>query len=410
MICSRLLRSGESFFLCWVLVLLLVTACARRPEPYIPTPPQIKAPVEKLQPVTWQDLPGWMDDDMQPALSAFITSCPSLRKHPEWLAACQEAQEVDLQDGLAVRNFFQSRFIPHRLNNPDGTDRGLITGYYVPDLMGSRTPTERFRYPILGVPDDLLVIDLGALHPDLKGRRLRGRLDGRRVVPYWSRAEIDAGQAPLEGKELFWVEDPVELFFLHIQGSGRISLPDGERIMVNYADQNGHPYRSIGKLLLESGALTRDQMSLQNIKAWGKQHPEQVKRLLGENPSYVFFASAGEDLTSPPGALGYPLTPERSLAIDPSAIPLGAPVFIATTWPYSSQPLQRLMVAQDTGGAIKGTVRADFFWGLGNEAGARAGRMKQEGRLWVLLPRSDQTATTELSSAADSSFQGRNRP
>lgn len=379
-------------FVSWVLILLLSSACARRPEPVLPAPAPLKAPVEHLQPVTWEELPGWAQDDLQTALAAFVTSCPSLAKDPHWQSACVEARQVDSLDGAAVRRFFESRFVPHRVNNSDGSDLGLITGYYVPDLQGSRTPSERFRYPILGVPDDLLVIDLGGLYPDLQGRRLRGRLDGRRVVPYWSRAEIDGGQAPLAWEELFWVEDPVELFFLHIQGSGRISLPNGERIMVNYADQNGHPYRSIGKLLLQSGAMTRDQMSLQNIKAWGQRHPEQVLQLLGENPSYVFFASADKDLTSPPGALGYPLTPERSLAVDPNSIPLGAPVFIATTWPYSSRPLQQLMVAQDTGGAIKGAVRADFFWGLGNEAGNMAGRMKQEGRLWVLLPRDGQGA------------------
>ncbi len=245
------------------------------------------------------------------------------------------------------------------------------------------------------MPEDLLVIDLGSLYPDLKGRRLRGRLDGRRVVPYWSRAEIDSGQAPVEGKELFWVKDPVELFFLHIQGSGRVTLEDGQRVMVNYADQNGHPYRSIGRLLIESGAMTRDQMSMQNIKAWGWRNPDKIRQLLGENPSYVFFLSTEQDLPSPPGALGYPLAPERSLAVDPATIPLGSPVFLATTWPSSSRPLERLMVAQDTGGAIKGAVRADFFWGLGNEAAALAGRMKQEGRLWVLLPRTEGSEITE---------------
>jgi membrane-bound lytic murein transglycosylase A len=342
-----------------------------------------------LQSVAWQDVPGWNSEDLRPALQTFIISSPSLKRDPQWHAVCNEALQIDVSDEGAVRRFFETRFVPHRVNNSDGTDRGIITGYYVPDLQGSRTPDESFRYPVLAVPDDLLVVDLGALYPDLKGRRLRGRLEGRRVVPYWSRNEIDTGQAPTEGKELFWVKDPVDLFFLHIQGSGRISTENGERVMVNYADQNGHPYRSIGRLLLESGAMTRDQMSAQNIKAWGRRNPDKVMQLLGENPSYVFFRSAEQDLTSPPGALGYPLTPERSLAVDPATIPLGAPVFLATTWPNSHNPLQRLMVAQDTGGAIKGAVRADFFWGLGNEAGEKAGRMKQEGRLWVLLPKTD---------------------
>lgn len=380
-------RLNSPFLVCCLFILLILASCARPPVPPPPVPPEFPPPVEPLQAVTWQDVPGWQTEDLRPALKAFIVSSPSLKRDPLWQAVCIEALQVDAMDEEAVRRFFETRFVPHSVNNSDGTDRGVITGYYVPDLQGSRTPDENYRYPVLAVPDDLLVVDLGALYPDLKGRRLRGRIEGRRVVPYWSRTEIDTGQAPTAGKELFWVKDPVDLFFLHIQGSGRISTEEGERVMVNYADQNGHPYRSIGRLLLESGALTRDQMSAQNIKAWGRRHPDKVLQLLGENPSYVFFRSTEQDLTSPPGALGYPLTPERSLAVDPSAIPLGAPVFIATTWPDSSSPLQQLMVAQDTGGAIKGAVRADFFWGLGNEAGAKAGRMKQDGRLWVLLPR-----------------------
>jgi membrane-bound lytic murein transglycosylase A len=190
----------------------------------------------------------------------------------------------------------------------------------------------------------------------------------------------------MSGKELFWVEDPVELFFLQIQGSGRMLLSGGERIMVNYADQNGHPYRSIGRLLLERGAMTRAQMSMQNIKAWAQKNPDQVKSLLAENPSYVFFRELPADVPSPPGAMGIPLTPERSLAVDRRYIPLGAPVYLATTWPGGELPLQRLMVAQDTGGAIKGRVRADFFWGMGDAAGQYAGRMKQPVRLWLLLP------------------------
>lgn len=379
--------------LCLFLALLLLASCVRAPTPPTPVPPEITAPVQPMQAVTWQEVPGWQQEDLRPALQAFVISCPSLKKQSQWQDVCSDTQLIDQADQQAVRTFFQNRFTPHRVNNPDGTDRGVITGYYVPDLQGSRTQDENYQYPVLAVPDDLLIVDLGSLYPDLKGRRLRGRLEGRRVIPYWSRTEIDSGQAPTADKALFWVRDPVDLFFLQIQGSGRISLDNGERIMVNYADQNGHPYRSIGRLLLESGDMTRDQMSAQNIKAWGQRHPDKVQRLLGENPSYVFFHSAEQDLANPPGALGYPLTPERSLAVDPRTIPLGAPVFIATTWPNSSRPLQQLMVAQDTGGAIKGAVRADFFWGLGNEAGAKAGRMKQDGRLWVLLPRIETSDT-----------------
>lgn len=384
------LHCSSRVFLVRLLMLLLLGwlgGCARPPEPLPPMveplPPEV---VEPLTAVSWAEVDGWDTEDPALALEAFRRSCRALRFRSEWQAVCAEAAELDPADGESVRAYFESRFTPHRVRNPDGSDTGTITGYYVPDLKGSRQGSERYPCPLYGVPDDLLVVDLGGVYPELGSYRLRGRVEGRRVVPYWNREEIDGSATPIRGKELFWVEDPVELFFLHIQGSGRISLENGEKVMVSYADQNGHPYRSIGKLLLERGEMTRDQMSMQNIRAWARNNPEQVDRLLGENPSYVFFEELSGCGDSPPGALGVPLTAGRSLAVDRRTIPLGAPVFIATSWPNSAEPLQRLMVAQDTGGAIKGAVRGDFFWGAGDAAGELAGRMKQEGRLWVLLP------------------------
>ena len=178
----------------------------------------------------------------------------------------------------------------------------------------------------------------------------------------------------------------MELFFLQVQGSGRIKLPDGSLARVNYADQNGHPYQSIGRLLVERGELKLEEASMQGIQAWARANPAKLSGLLNSNPSYVFFREVANSHDGPIGALGIPLSPERSLAVDPRSVPLGAPVFLATTRPNSSQPLNRLMLAQDTGGAIKGAVRADLFWGFGRDAGEQAGRMKQSGRMWVLLP------------------------
>lgn len=294
-----------------------------------------------------------------------------------------------------VRAFFERNFVPHQVSQPDGSREGLLTGYYVPDLKGSRSATAEYPYPLYRRPDDLLVIDLSEVYPDLGNYRLRGRLEGSRVVPYWGRAEIDGQARPLASQELFWVGDPVELFFLQVQGSGRIQLDNGEQVLVNYADQNGHPYRSIGKYLLDRGAMTRDQMSLQNIRTWAKNNPGEVAALLNQNPSYVFFRELDSSVQSPPGALGVPLTPGRSMAVDRRYIPLGAPVFVETTWPNSEQPLQRLMVAQDTGGAIKGKIRGDFFWGMGEQAGEQAGRMKQAVKFWVLLPVTSMQETTQ---------------
>jgi membrane-bound lytic murein transglycosylase A len=245
----------------------------------------------------------------------------------------------------------------------------------------------KFPYPLYGPPDDLLVVDLGTLYPELRNMRLRGRLDGRKVVPYFSRAEIENGQGALRGRELLWVDDPVELFFLQVQGSGRVRLENGDVVRIGYADQNGHPYRSIGKWLVEQGELTLDKASMQGIKDWGRRNPSRLPELLNANPSYVFFRELPNSLSGPLGALGVPLTAERSIAIDPRAIPLGAPVWLATTRPNSNLTLERLMLAQDTGGAIRGNVRADFFWGYGDDAGRLAGAMKQKGRMWVLLPR-----------------------
>ena len=362
-----------------VCLLLLLAACmGPRPEP--PTPYQA------LNPVAWKTLPGWSRDSPGAALETFKSSCQALAQKVEWQQVCRLAEVVETEDP-AARLFFESYFQPYRVQNRNGSRAGLITGYYGPELAGRRTPDEEYRYPLYRQPKDLLIVDLGEVYPELDDYRLRGRLVENRVVPYFARGKIDQPESPLAGQELFWVKDPVELFFLHIQGSGRIRLPDGERVMVNYANQNGHPYRSIGKLLLERKAMTRDQMSLQNIRNWVAQNPDAGRQLLAENPSYIFFRELPSSFQAPPGALGVPLTARRSLAVDPRVIPLGAPVYLATTFPGTDNPLRRLMMAQDTGGAIKGQVRADFFWGMGDEAGKIAGRMKQEGQLWVLLPK-----------------------
>ncbi|MDR2240815.1 MAG: murein transglycosylase A [Zoogloeaceae bacterium] len=336
----------------------------------------------------WEEVQGWNDDNLAEAQSALLESCNALAKQPVWRGVCEAARALPqnaAQDAM-LRAFFEARFQPWQVVNPDASTEGLVTGYYEPLLRGSRKRNKTFAHAIYGVPDDLLTIDLGELHPELKHLRLRGRLDGRKVVPYWARAELTPRSAALAGKALLWVADPIELFFLQVQGSGRVELPDGRRVRVGYADQNGHPYRSIGRWLVEQGELKLEQASMQGIQAWARAHPGRLNELLNVNPSFVFFRELPDNGGGPPGALGVPLTPGRSIAVDPRAIPLGAPVFLSTTFPASERPLTRLVMAQDTGGAIKGAVRADFFWGFGAEAGAQAGRMRQPGRMWVLLP------------------------
>ncbi len=368
-----------------VLVVLVLVSCARPPKevPEVQPPAQVPAAVQ----ADWSDLVGWERDDPRPVLEGLRATCRALRWRDGWQDVCAAVSLSQPQDAGQARAFFENWFTPWKLQQEDGSDTGLLTGYYVPDIRGSRVPDERFRYPVYGVPDDLLIVDLASVYPELEGYRLRGRLDGRRVVPYWERREIDARPDLLAGHELFWVEDPVELFFLQIQGSGRVVLPDGSKVLINYADQNGHPYRSIGRLLIERGAMSREKMSMQNIRAWARKHPELVADLLGENPSYVFFRELGPKWHAPPGAMGLSLLPERSLAVDRRFVPLGVPVWLDSSWPMTDTPLRRLMLAMDTGGAIKGRVRADFFWGMGPEAGALAGRTRQPLRLWLLLPR-----------------------
>ena len=373
----------------------LIAGCASAPSPVAtdrcpcgrPAPPAPR--VELYQEVAYPDIPGWTDGEQAAAWSALLASCQALRFRDAWRAACLDAASMPTPDDATARAFIESRFAPWRLAAPDGRAEGLITGYYEPLLRGSRVRQPPFVVPLYAPPDDLLTIDLSAVNPDLRNMRLRGRLQGRKVVPYWSRAEIEKGAAPVAGKELVWVDDAVEAFFLQIQGSGRIRLDNGDVMRVGYADQNGHPYQSIGRTLVERGDLQPGEASMQAIHVWAESHPDRLPELLDQNPSYVFFRELPltDPSVGPIGALGVPLTPQRSIAVDPRYVPLGAPAFLGTTWPSSDLPLNRLVIAQDTGGAIRGPVRADYFWGFGSEAGALAGRMRQQGALWVLLPK-----------------------
>ncbi len=378
---------------------LLLAACVAPRVPPVVAPPVTPPPQIVVPPVApfaaskWEMLPDWQALDLAPSWPALLQSCRVLKAKPHWQEICASAEQLGTGDNAALRTFYETWFTPYQVRNPDGSEQGMITGYYEPKLYGSRTKTARFRYPLYAVPDDLLTIDLGEAYPQLKDLRLRGRLQGKRVVPYYSRAEIDAKvDSPtdanaLKARELFWVDNAVELFFLQIEGSGRIELPDGKLMKVGYADQNGHPYVSIGKKLVEAGELKLEEASMQGIKNWAEKNPDKLPALLAQNPSYVFFRELPDSLSAPLGALGVPLTDEYSLAVDARTIPLGAPVFLSTTYPNDNAPLNRLMLAQDTGGAIRGAVRADFFWGFGETAATQAGKMKQQGRMWVLFPK-----------------------
>jgi membrane-bound lytic murein transglycosylase A len=364
----------------WAVLILVLAGCAPAPVvcPVCPPPkpqPETAREAATYAPRGFSDLPGWSRAQLEPSLRAFIAGCARFKR------VCDLAKSLPPGDEQAARRFFETEFVPYAITSSESGDTGLITGYYEPILDGSRVPTAQHRFPIFGVPDDLIVVDL----PEARQLRLRGRLEGRRLVPYYSRAEIDARGEVFAAPVLAWSADPVELFFLQIQGSGQVRLETGERIRVGYADQNGHPYRSLGRYLVDRGELLLEQASMQGIKAWAAANPGKLRDALNHNASYVFFREL-PPTDGPIGALAVPLQAEASLAVDRRFVPLGAPVYLASTFPLSEEPLERLMAAHDTGGAIRGVVRADFFWGTGPEAGARAGRMRQQGKMWLLWP------------------------
>ena len=341
------------------------------------------ASAQTWQPANWSDIPAWPGENIAESWGAWRAGCTALSNRPLWRPVCEAAQALgDSPDDIGVIDFFRSYFRPWQLVNADGSKTGLVTGYYEPIIKGSRTKSAHYAWPIHGRPFDLVATDA----PQLSAYNQRGRLSGDKLVPYWSRAEIDAMGSNFSAPVLFWAQDPIELFFMQVQGSGRIDLPDGSRVRVAFADRNGHPYQSIGRWLVDRGEMSLDKASMEGIKTWAKTHPQRVRELMNANPSYVFFKEQPNTNAGPVGALGVPLTEGRSIAVDLANTPLGAPVFLETTHPLSARPLERLMMAQDTGGAIKGGVRADFFWGLGPQAGLLAGKMRQQGRMWVLLP------------------------
>jgi membrane-bound lytic murein transglycosylase A len=364
----------------------------------------------RFQRASYTDIPRWQDDDLVQFWPVFLRNCKGLMRptsgslatparatprawQPVCAAAIDPARRPVAGDAESVRRFLQAYLQPWRLLAADGKPAAnMVTGYYEPLVRGSRRQGGLNQWPLYLPPDDLLTVDLGAIYPELAGKRVRGKLQGKRVVPYDTRAEIESnpGRRP---PVLVYVDDPVENFFLQVQGSGRVLLTDGpdagKTIRVAYADHNGQPYVSIGRWLVDKGELTADQASMQSIRAWAQRNPQRVREMLNANPAVVFFKEEPvlDVEGGPRGAYGLPLTTRRSIAVDTSFVPLGTPVFLATTWPASDRPLDRLVFAQDTGTAIRGAARADLYWGFGDAAGQMAGRMKQRGQMWVLWPK-----------------------
>ena len=352
--------------------------------------------LSQAKPIEFDRLQGWPFDAVEEALPAWLRSCRVLSKRGSpFTELCVQAESLGsepLEGGAQrqrVRAYFESQFQPHLVTDPKApqAETGTLTGYYEPLVRGSCSPAAPYLHPLYRSPDDLISVQLDSIYPELKGLRLRGRIEGGQLVPYPSRGEIER-QGLLKGQEILWLDDPIDAFYMQVQGSGRVQLPDGSSVRLGYANQNGHPYRSIGKWLVDQGALTLSQASMQGIKAWLAQNPSRKDELLHQNPSLIFFRElpdSGDPSEGPIGSLGVPLTAGRSIAVDPRFIPLGLPVILNTR--FADGPSQRLVMAQDTGSAIQGPHRADFFFGSGDAAGERAGRMKGQGQLIVLLPR-----------------------
>jgi membrane-bound lytic murein transglycosylase A len=387
----------------------LAAACASPPAPVLraPTPGAAQQPAAPtpepaprlvLTPARFADLPGWNADKIDEVLPALARSCARLARLgdtqtigpdalggqvAEWRAVC--ARAATLQP-TAARAFFEAEFVPFALSN-NAVREGLFTGYFEPELRGSLTRTPRYTVPLLGRPDDLVTIDLGAFRDELRGQRLAGRVEGGVLRPYEPRAAIVGGALGARARPILWVDNADDAFFLEIQGSGRVRLEDGRLLRVGFAAQNGHPYVPIGRVLIERGLMARENVSMQSIRAWLAANPTQAADLRNANPSYVFFRSIEGD--GPLGSEGVALTPGRSLAVDRTFLPMGVPIFLDADDPLDATArVRRLLMAQDTGGAIRGPVRGDVFWGAGEQAAEQAGRMRSTGRAWILLPRS----------------------
>ena len=363
-------------------------------------PAGIKKPAPEslsLKAVEYGELPGWSNDNHDEAIASFLKSCGKLLKLPEdkdigtpgivakagdWWDACLAAE----LGGAKGKDFFEHYFDPFLASSSESGESGLFTGYFEAELSGSKVRSDAFPYPLYAKPNDLIKVNLGQFSDELSGKHIVGHVQEGRLKPYPTRGSIEAGFLNDKGLELLWIDDAVDLFLLQVQGSGRVTLENGEVVRVGFAAHNGRTYKSIGRALIDQGELKSGQASWDGIKGWIANHPTRAAELFAINPRFIFFKELTGD--GPIGAQGVALSPRRSMAIDRRFIPLGVPIWLDTLKPGgSNEPLQQLLIAQDTGGAIKGPVRGDFFWGYGNEALKHAGVMKSKGRYFLLLPK-----------------------
>ena len=378
---------------------------AERTLPY----PSLELPFEisgsQYFPVAWSEVPGWNDDDQLAAYQTFRTSCKPIAAQQSAVPdtrplsgamlreACQAARATEIADGALARKFFQDHFVPVEIMRL-GQDAGFVTGYYEPIVDGSRTANEVYNVPVYRRPSNLFMRGYSQASPDLpnKGQVFR-KIGRRKLVPYYDRAEIEDGVLADRGIEIVWLKDQTDLLFAQIQGSARVLLEDGTIVRINYDSYNGYPFTPVGRILVDRGIYTREEVSMQKIREWMEANREGAKELRRQNRSYVFFREVQlADNEEAIGAQGIPLTPGRSIAVDRSLHVYGTPFFISGELPIESErsktPFHRLMIAQDTGSAIVGPARADLYFGAGADAGKVAGRLKSNMRFVMLVPKS----------------------
>lgn len=376
-------------------LLLPLIGCAVAPAP----PPAPTAPGDHLAlaPADYAALDGWAEEDFKDAAAALAKSCAVIVELPadrpvgrdgvggeagDWLGPCGALRELDAADAKSVRAYFETWFRPFRAGAPGG--KSLFTGYYEAEVHGSLAPEGKYRVPVYARPDDLVALDLGPFESDLAGKRIWGRIEGGRLVPYWTRAEIEKGALGAHAKPLLWLDDAVDAHILSIQGSGRAILPDGGTMRIGFDGTNGRAFLGLSRILIDAGKIPATAATMPEVRDWLRAHPAEAAALMDRNPRYTFYRIVTGD--GPIGAEGVALTPLRSLAVDPHFVPLGVPLWLETHAP-DGRALRRLMIAQDAGAAIKGPVRGDVFWGAGETAFQEAGRMSSPGTMYLLLPR-----------------------
>lgn len=330
-----------------------------------------------LKKTSWNEIIGFETVDFKSSLDVFLKDCKRSSRFETLKNSC-----ISGTKSTNAKDFFINNFTPYKLYDEKGSDKGLLTGYYESTLYGSLKKTDRFKYPVYAIPDDIYTIDLSSIYPELSKYRLRGRIEGKKVVPYYARAEIENFDEK-EYKTIAYVDDDIELFFLHIQGSGKIIFEDGSVINIGYGMQNGHKYYAIGRELIKMGELTSDNVSLQTIAKWLKENPDKKNDIMNLNQSYIFFTKNNQGAT---GSLGTELVAKKNIAVDRNFVPLGFPLFINSTHPITKEPINDIVIASDTGGAIKGEIRGDFFWGFGEEAKEASGVMKEPFIMYMLVP------------------------